>query len=234
MSDPFQLDPTKYSLKKFKHSLQKRDLIPSRVSLKDELDKRFRILEDAHIHNLQDLIDALKTKDKLNAFADETGLPTNYLTLLNREAKSYLAKPVRLDKFPEVPKKVTDSLADAGIKNSKHLFIASRDADSVKALAETTGIPPKALNELISLADLSRIYGVGPVFARIIYDVGIHSVEAFIQWSGADLVRIYEAQTGKAADFSAAEIEFSLELARELTGAAAHPLQDRSKACQQP
>mgnify|MGYP002713093937 CR=1 FL=1 len=216
MRNSFQIDPTKYSLKKFKHSLQKRDLIPSRVRLKDELDNRFRILENAHIRTLQDLIDALKTKHKLNAFADETGLPANYLTLLNREAKSYLAKPVRLDKFPEVSKKITDSLADAGIKNSKHLFIASRDADSVKALAETTGISPKALDELISLADLSRIYGVGPVFARIIVDVGIRSVAAFIQLSGADLVRIYEERTGKKADFSASEIEFSLELAREL------------------
>jgi replicative superfamily II helicase len=216
MSNSFQIDLGKYSLRKLKKSLQARELIPSRASLKDDLETRMQILEDAGIQNLKDLIDALKTKTKLYAFAKKARLPAEYLTLLNREAKSYLAKPVRLDKFPDIPKAVTDSLAEVGIKNSKHLFIASWDESSVKALTEKADIPLAVLNELISLADLSRIYGVGPVFARIIYDVGIHSVAEFVQHTGADLVRIYEEQTGKKADFSAGEIEFSLELAREL------------------
>ncbi len=216
MSDSFQIDLGKYSLQEFKKSLQTRELIPSRVTLKDDIETRMQILEDAGISNLKELIDALKTKQKLYAFAKKARLPAEYLTLLNREAKSYLAKPVRLDKFPGIQKEITDHLAKAGIKNSKHLFITSRDESSLKALVEETDIPQAALNELISLADLSRIYGVGPVFARIIYDVGIHSVAKFTQNTGADLVRIYEEQTGKKADFSASEIEFSLELAREL------------------
>ena len=39
-------------------------MIPSRKSLKDELDVRFRILEERGITNLKELIDALKTKDR--------------------------------------------------------------------------------------------------------------------------------------------------------------------------
>jgi predicted flap endonuclease-1-like 5' DNA nuclease len=216
MSNQFQIDLKKYTLQRFKKSLQSRDLIPSRVVLKDNLETRFQILADTGITNLQELIDALKNKAKLNALAEKTGLPVDYLTLLNREAKSYLTKPVRLDKFPDVSTKNIARLEKVGVKNSKHIFDASRDNDSVVALAEKADIPLDALNELIALADLSRIYGVGPVFARIIYDVGIHSVTEFVQHTGADLVRIYEEQTGKKADFGAGEIEFSLELAKEL------------------
>jgi predicted flap endonuclease-1-like 5' DNA nuclease len=72
------------------------------------------------------------------------------------------------------------------------------------------------LNELVGLSDLSRIYGVGPVFARMIYDVGIKSVQEFIENTAEDFIRIYEEQTRKKADFGVGEIEFSLELAKEL------------------
>lgn len=72
------------------------------------------------------------------------------------------------------------------------------------------------MHELTGLAELSRIYGVGPAFARIIYDVGINSVSDFVEYTGDDFIRIYEEKTGKKADFGTREIEFSLELAREL------------------
>ena len=68
----------------------------------------------------------------------------------------------------------------------------------------------------VSLSDLSRIYGVGPVFARIIYDVGIRSVREFVECTAEDFVRIYEEKEHKKADFGVNEIQFSLELAKEL------------------
>ena len=66
MNDQYQIDLEKYSLQKFKNNLQSRDMIPSRVSLKDELNARFRVLENNGITNLKELIDALKTKQKSN------------------------------------------------------------------------------------------------------------------------------------------------------------------------
>ena len=212
----FSINLEKYSLEKFKRSLQGRDLIPSRSSLKDDVNSRIHRLENAGITNLKELIDTLKTKGKISQFSEETGLSIEYLVLLNREAKSYLSKPIRLDKFPNIQSEYIDRLGNAGIKNSKHLFIVSQNETRLEELTKETNIPPEALNELIGLSDLSRIYGVGPIFARIIYDVGIKSVAEFVQHTGADLVRIYEEKTQKKADFSAGEIEFSLELAREL------------------
>jgi len=72
------------------------------------------------------------------------------------------------------------------------------------------------LDELASLSDLSRAYGIGPVFARMLYDAGISSIQEFSEYSAADIVRLYESKTNKKADFGVNEIQFSLDLAQEL------------------
>ncbi len=216
MSVQYQIDLEKYSLRKFKKSLQTRNLIPSRASLKDELDARFSILENSGITNLKELVDALKTKAKVEQFSRETSVPIEYLTLLNREAKSYLSKSIRLDKFPNVPTRYLERLDSAGIRNSRQLFVAAQNKGWRERFAQETDIPLDPLNELIGLSDLARIYGVGPVFARIIFDVGIKSVKEFVECTAEDFIRIYEEQTQKKADFGVGEIEFSLELAKEL------------------
>jgi len=216
MSDRYQIDLEKYSLQKFKRSLQSRDMIPSRVSLKDDVDARFGKLESCWITNLKELIDALKTKQRIEQFSQETTLTIEYLTLLNREAKSYLSKPIRLDKFPGVRTEYLKRLDDVGIRNTRQLFVEAQDKSRRERLSKETGIPIDILNQLVGLSDLSRLYGVGPVFARMIYDVGIRSVAEFVEYTAEDFIRIYEEQTRKKADFGIGEIEFSLELAKEL------------------
>ena len=191
-------------------------MIPSRVSLKDELDERFRILEISGITNLKELIDVLKTKQKIERFSKETGLTKEYLTLLKREAKSYLPNPIRLDKFPGIQTKYLDKLEAVGIKNSRNLFNEAKDKKERERLSQTTEIPIVILNELVSLSDLARAYGVGPIFARMIYDVGVKSIKEFIEYTAEDFIRIYEEKNQKKADFGVNEIQFSIELAKDL------------------
>ncbi len=105
MPNVYHLDIEKYTLQKFKSGLKSRKMIPSRISLKDNLDERFRLLETQGISNLKELIDTLKTKPKIELFSKETGLSIDYLSLLRREAKSFLPNPVRLNKFPGIPAK---------------------------------------------------------------------------------------------------------------------------------
>ena len=126
MRDQYHIDLEKYSLRKFKENLRAREMIPSRVSLKDDLDERFGILENSGITNHKELIGALRTKPKIEQCSKETGLSVEYLTLLNREAKSYLPKPIRLDKFPGVASEYVEKLESVGIKNSRHLFNAAK------------------------------------------------------------------------------------------------------------
>jgi len=216
MGNQYHIDIEKYSLKKFKKNLKSREMIPSRVSLKDKLDERFKILEISSITNLKELIDALKTKRKIELFSKETGLTTEYLTLLKREAKSYLPNPVRLDKFSGIPTKYADQLEAEGIRNSRQLFNEAKDKDERERISQRTEIPIEILDELVCLSDLARAYGVGPIFARIIYDVGIISIKEFVEKSAEEFIRIYEEKEQKKADFGVNEIQFSLELAKEL------------------
>lgn len=216
MNDQYHIDLEKYSLEKFKSNLKSRDLIPSRVSLKDDLDERFEILEINGISNIKELIEALKTKPKIESFSKQTGLSIEYLTLLRREAKSYLPNPIRLDKFSGIPAEYVANLEIAGITNSRQLFNEASSKEQRKQLSQTAGCPIDILNELVCLSDLSRAYGVGPVFARMIYDVGVETIEAFTELTADDFIKIYEEKTRKKADFGAHEIQFSLELAKEL------------------
>jgi hypothetical protein len=216
MKAQYHIDLEKYSLQKFKNNLDSRKMIPSRVSLKEDLDERFRILENAGISNLKELIAALKTKPKIEEFSNATGLSIQYLTLLNREAKSYLPNPIRLDKFPGVSSIAIEKLEAIGIKNTRHLFSAAQEKTEREQLAQQTDIPIAILDVLVGLSDLSRVYGVGPVFARMIYDLGIQSIRDFVEYSAEEFIVIYETQTQRKADFGVNEIEFSLVLAREL------------------
>ncbi len=216
MRDQYHINLETYTLQKFKRNLISRDMIPSRMRLKDELDERFRILEISGITNLKELIEVLKTKPKIELFSKETGLTIEYLTLLNREAKSYLPNPIRLDKFPGIPSKYVARLDAVGIRNSRQLFNEAKDKKEREQISQRTEIPIETLNELVCLSDLSRAYGVGPIFARIIYDVGVKSIKAFIENTAEDFIRIYEKKEQKKADFGVNEIQFSLELAKEL------------------
>ena len=216
MKHKYYIDTEKFTLNKFKNSLQERRMIPSRVILKEDLDARFEILNSSGIDNLKALIDALKTKDKIEAFSSKSGLSIEYLTILKREASSYLPNPVNLNKFPGIDSKAIEALEKIGIKNTKQFYNKVNIGQDVNLISEKANVPMNVICELASLSDLARLYGVGPVFARIIYDVGIKSVESFISYSAKEFVEFYENSTKKKADFSESDINFSLDLAREL------------------
>lgn len=99
MAASYHIDTSKYSLQEMKKNLLTRDLIPSRLPLKDGLESYFQIIEGEGIQTLKDLINALKNKQKIGDFSSKSGISEKYLTLLRREAKSYLPNPVSLDKF---------------------------------------------------------------------------------------------------------------------------------------
>ena len=89
-------------------------------------------------------------------------------------------------------------------------------------MAKSAGVASEDLLELVQLADLSRVYGVGPVFARLIYDAGVHSVAAI---AGADAPRLfgklaaaYLAAGNSRVDFSERDIAFCIRMAERLAG----------------
>ena len=216
MKGQYYLDLEKYSLQQFKLSLQKRDMIPSRLILKEKIEERFSILNKHGIKNLKVLIDVLKSKEKIVEFSNKSDLSIDYLTILKREASSYLPNPIKLSNFSGIDSKSIEALANIGIKNTKQLFNKVQKSEEIAELSKRTGVSKEKINELASLSDLARLYGVGPVFARIIVDVGIKSVRDFIKYSAEDFISIYENKTKKKADFGVSDINFSIELAKEL------------------
>ena len=212
----YHIDPADYTLDYLEQNLLSRELIPSRQPLKDGLNEKMEILKELGIDTLDELLIYLKSKKKLETLAVLSGLSIEYLTLLRREVNSYLPNPVPLSKFPGVSSRDISKLAQHGIKNSRHLFEKAGLVGGRKGLSGSTGISEESLQELVGLSDLVRAYGVGPVFARILYDTGIHSIEELKSHSAEEIIRLYEDKFQQKADFSLRDMNFSLDIARAL------------------
>lgn len=177
MKDDYHIDLEKYHLDTLKNELKESELIPSRRILKDDIEARFKVLEGNNIHNLQELVNVLKTPKKTREFAQKSGLPEDYLLILRREVNSYNPNPVNLDKFPGVEQDTVSKLKSSGIKNTAHLFKKVKTPEDRIKLAAELEISEEEILELTKLADLSRIKWVGPVFARIFLDSGTDTAE---------------------------------------------------------
>ena len=189
MADRYHIDLGDYSLGRFRNDLETRYVTPSRASLKEDIPERFARIEAQGITNLGQLSDVLKTKKKLADFSVQSGLPVDYLVLLRREVNSYQPKPFNLTKVPEVDQENLAKLEPLGIKNTRQMFQQGRTREDRAVLEDKSGIPAEELLELVRLADLARIWGVGPVFTRILLEAGYGSVAAVAE---ADLEVMYK------------------------------------------
>jgi hypothetical protein len=220
MAKNYFIDTEKFPIDKFRNILETKAILPGRIVLKDQIDERFDLLKSKGILTLADLLNALKTKIKIDKFAKDSGLSIDYLTILRREANSYVSVPVRLIDLPFVEADIIKKLELNGIKDSKQLFDNSAKKADREKLADRMKLPVNKLLELLQLCDLVRITGVGPVFARIIYDSGIHSVREFLSIEASELfLRLLNTNNDKGltkAKFSIKDIEYCLELGKDL------------------
>jgi hypothetical protein len=196
---------------------RERQMIPSRVELQEEMETRFKALRSAGISELGDLISTLGSRSKVEAFEQKSGLPGDYLVLLKREAGSYLARPFPLSKFPGIPFEYTEVLKSKGIKTTRDFFEKVQSPARQSEVSKECGIPVARLEELWALCDLSRITGVGGVFARVVYEAGIRSVGEFAQTQAKKHYTLYMAVIEKfgysAGHFSEGDIQFCIDYA---------------------
>lgn len=220
MKVEYNIDLSNFSLERFKGLIENREMLPSRKMLQEKLEDRFAVLKSQGISNLKELVDALKTREKIEKFTKQTNLPVDYLTILKREASSYVSSPVKLKDFPGINTDYLNKLTELKMSNSKQLFDNAQTEAERKAISESTGIPMDKIKELFCLSDLVRIWGVGAVFARIIYEAGIKSTKQFAESDAEqaynEYVRINEEKGFTAAKFIQKDIEFCIELAKEL------------------
>jgi hypothetical protein len=220
MADDYHIDLEQFSLEHFRHILETRDLQPGRMILKEQLAERFQILESMGISNLKELEAVLETKKRMEKFAQESGLPNDYLVILRREVSSYVPKPFNLEKIPEVNPEYIERLAASGIKNTKHLFERAKFKDGRAELSRLVDVPDDDLLELVKLSDLARIWGVGPLFARLLYEAGVDTIEEFLKCSLKELSETLHAINNEEHYTpimpTAKDIEYCIELAKYL------------------
>ena len=220
MSDDYGIPLETIGLDRFRQMLTSKQLLPSRVMLLEQIAERFEALGAQGLSNLKDLVQATSTGKRLAALAEATGIPADYLKILRREAGSYVSRPVNLRELPDVDPAIIEKLEAAGIKHSKHLFERAKTPAGRGQLASELGIPEATIFELTQLADLLRIVGVGPVFARILYQANIDTVAAFAQQSADSATQavnrlIAETHPGQG-EITEEDIRYCLETARLL------------------
>lgn len=220
MADQYHIDLEQFNLEKFRHILETREVLPGRKVLKESIAERFEILESMGIRNLKELMDVLRTKKRVEEFAQESGLPKDYLVILRREVNSYVPKPFNLRNIPGVNPEYIERLVAVGIKHTKHLFERARSKSDRAELSRLADVPSGDLLELVKLSDLARIGGVGPVFARLLYEAGADTLEEFLQRSPDELSETLHAinkEKGYTKIMPAVkDIRYCIETAREL------------------
>lgn len=107
-----------------------------------------------------------------------------------------------------------------GVKTSKHLFERAKTARQRAELCQQAELPEEALLELVKLSDLVRILGVGPVFARILYQAGVDRLETFVTLSPEALLErvqaVIEREQSTRVKLTQKDILYCLESARLL------------------
>jgi predicted flap endonuclease-1-like 5' DNA nuclease len=220
MADPYHIDLEQFSMERFRHILETSELLPGRKVLKEKIAERFAILESMGIRNLKELMEALKTKKRVESFSQESGLPQDYLVILRREANSYVPKPFNLKDIPGVDPEYIERLAAVGIKHTRHLFEQARSKSARAELSRLADVPSDDVLELVKLSDLARIGGVGPVFARLLYEAGADTLEELSKRPPSELFERLHA-TNKEKRYtkimaSLKDVRHCIETAREL------------------
>ena len=214
----YTLDPDLISLERFMELTRNRRMLPSWVELHNKMDNSFGVLRSAGISSLGDLLRRLGSKSKLEAFSTESGLAMDYLVLLKREAGSYLARPFLLSTFPGIPFEYSEVLKSKKLVNTRDFFEGVQNDEQRAKASQETGIPVARLKELFALCDLSRITGVGGVFARVVYEAGIRSTREFANTHAPEHCRLYSAVVKKfnyaAGHLSEEDIRYCIDYAR--------------------
>jgi hypothetical protein len=164
----YHIEAEKVDLDDLQKRIEASDLIPSRVSLLNEIEMKVKALRQQGIKTLAQLRNELKNSKRLEAVASATGIKADYLILLRREIEGYFPKPFALSAFDWLPRDEIAKLEQNRICDTAVLYAATRSAKRITELAKSTGVAEDILEALARLADLTRIQWVSPTVARML------------------------------------------------------------------
>jgi hypothetical protein len=188
----YSTDLERISLDEFQEILLSIELLPSRKILLDGLSTLIEKLKQRGIDHLETLQKMLKNKKGYPELASELAVSVEYLTVLNREINSYVTKPVPLSKLDVFSDTELKQLEGARLKSTKDLYERGLMPADRSTLSERSSIPQEKIVAALELSDLLRITGVGPVYAKILKEMGINNAKAFLEIDSQDAVERYK------------------------------------------
>ena len=216
----YGIDPKLISLEEFGELTASRRMMPARIMLQEQMEKRFAVLHRNGMEDLGDLLRMLGSGSKIEAFSRKSGLSKDYLVLLRRESRSYLPRPFPLADFPGIPFEYIELLKSRGLKSTRDFYEKLQTKQQQSAFSHASGIPQYRLEEIFTLCELSRITGVGGVFARILYEAGIRSAEDFALMDPSALLgrsrQVIEKYGYEAGNLAEKDMQYGISYAKVL------------------
>ncbi|MCP5062961.1 MAG: DUF4332 domain-containing protein [Ignavibacteriae bacterium] len=185
----YYIDLKSISINKYKEILKAANLIPSRMILKENINKNLDSINTHHILNIDELQKALKDKGKISDLSKQFDIPERYLEVLRAEINGYLQKPNRIKDFTCIDEEITQKLETLGLKDTLKLYDEILNYEKRNELSSKTGISEKEILKLTKLTDLSRIRWVNHTFAYVLLEAGYDTVEKVAK---ADYQKLYE------------------------------------------
>ena len=155
--------------------LKHANLTKSRMLIKDDLERHFETIRKFAFKHAAEFQEALKSKAKLKAFSDESGIEENYLVILIREINSWIKKPNKMVDFTLISKEFIDIFVSSGMKTTLQVYNQLMEKDGPKKIKSLLGCTDDQLSFIISLIDLSRVRWVNHTFAEMLYETGFKS-----------------------------------------------------------
>jgi hypothetical protein len=212
----YSIDLKKISLNEFQEILVSIDLLPGRRMLLEYLPEIFAALKQKGVFHLEALRKLLQNKKDYPELAKALLVSVNYLTILNREVNSYFSKPVPLSKLEVFSCDELERLAGAGIKTTQALYEQAHTPARRQEIATRLALPPKKILRTLQLSDLLRINGVGPVYAAILWQIGIHTAADYLRLPSVEILARYQKSDLARPKLSIKDVEYCKRFCRKL------------------
>ncbi len=177
----YYIDDNRIELEELKKRIETTDLIPSYTLLLDGIEEKFDAIKNYGILTLADLRKELKNPKTMAILGTKTNIDIKYLTILRREIEGYFPKPIPISAFDWLENNKLNVLENRGYKNTVMLYESLTDSDIRYELINTADLDEKFLDEILGLAEITRIQWVSAKVARLLSAAGYVSVKSIAE-----------------------------------------------------
>jgi predicted MPP superfamily phosphohydrolase len=187
-------------------------------------------LEQAKPEDLEAFVSHIERKKKDAAKKYLHGIHYYYEYTGNKKMRE-LASHLRQQRIKQAPSPLRDflkinpaytaKLEAHGIRNANQMLTTGKTPTKRQELSTKTGIPVEAILELVKLSDLTRIFGVKSIRARLYYDAGVDTLDKMAKWNPDKLRTMLIGYVQKTSFNGIAplpkEAEFTVKEAKKLS-----------------